>query len=88
MSDKLITKQTIQTLLIVDDDAANLDVLSEIFEQQYRVLVANNGREALSVVGRVDLDLILLDVDMPGMNGFEACRLIKQSPKTEHIPII
>ena len=54
----------------------------------YKVLEASSGREAISLARQVQPDLILLDVLMPGLDGYEACRQIKTNPATSHIPII
>lgn len=76
-------------ILVVDDTPANIQAVSSILrEHGYQISVATNGRQALSVLDRVSPDLILLDVLMPEMDGFEACRRIKQNPTYRHIPII
>jgi putative two-component system response regulator len=76
-------------VLIVDDEPSNVKVLSAIIEQQeYEVFVAGNGQEALQVVANTDVDLLLLDANMPIMNGFETCRRLKTNDATRMIPII
>jgi adenylate cyclase len=76
-------------ILVVDDTAANIQAVTSILrEHGYQISVATNGRQALSVLERVRPDLILLDVLMPEMDGFEACRRIKNNPAYQHIPII
>jgi class 3 adenylate cyclase len=76
-------------ILIVDDTPANIQALSgTLKEKGYQISVATNGKQALEVVGRVRPDLILLDVMMPEMDGFETCRLLKASNATHDIPII
>jgi DNA-binding response OmpR family regulator len=76
-------------ILIVDDTPANLNVLSTILTQQgYKVRPANNGEVALVVAQRAAPDLILLDIQMPGMNGFEVCQRLKESDQTRDIPVI
>ena len=76
-------------IFLVDDTQANLDVLQALLEPEgYLVSVAPNGEFALKFVGRVKPDLILLDVMMPDINGFEVCRRLKADPETRHIPII
>jgi DNA-binding response OmpR family regulator len=76
-------------ILIVDDTPANLNVLSTILTQQgYKVRPANNGEVALGVAQRAAPDLILLDIQMPGMNGFEVCQRLKEIDQTRDIPII
>ena len=76
-------------LLLVDDVPANLDVLCALLEgADYRISIAPDGAIALRLAAQTAPDLILLDVVMPEMNGFEVCRRLKQDPKTEHIPVI
>jgi DNA-binding NtrC family response regulator len=76
-------------VLIVDDVPANLDVLYEALEAQtYNVLVATSGETALKVAARELPDLILLDVIMPQMDGFETCRRLQANPATQPIPVI
>ncbi|WP_193771170.1 response regulator [Candidatus Magnetaquicoccus inordinatus] len=76
------------TLLIVDDAADNIHLLSEWLEQSYRVLTARSGAEALRLLQETHPDLILLDVQMPDMDGFETCRKLKANPDTATIPVI
>ena len=77
------------TILVVDDDASNRDILvQELVAQGYRAIEARNGREALEKAARETPDLILLDVMMPIMDGFEACRLLKGGEATRFVPII
>ena len=76
-------------ILVVDDTSANIQAVTAILrEHGYHISVATNGRQALSVLERVRPDLILLDVLMPEMDGFEACRRIKHNPAYQDIPII
>ncbi len=77
------------TILIVDDTPANISVLLEALEQHgYKVLVARDGDSALEQAGYARPDLILLDVMMPGIDGFETCRRLKQADETQGIPVI
>ena len=77
------------TVLVVDDLPVNIDVVSGILKNEYRVLVATNGRQALKLAqGNLEVDLILLDIMMPEMDGMEVCRLLKENPVTVDIPII
>ncbi len=77
------------TVLVVDDTPDNLVLMSELLCDEYHVKVANNGERALKIIqSDSPPDLILLDVMMPGMDGYEVCRRIKQNPVTEHIPVI
>ena len=75
-------------ILIVDDDPFTFAVLEDTFEDTYQVLRANNGRAALDLAAEEIPDLILLDVMMPGMNGYDVCRRLKSEPQTSNIPII
>jgi len=76
-------------ILLVDDTPENLDVLSAILEDlECQLIVATNGERALELAQKQCPDLILLDVMMPGMNGFEVCNLLKANTTTAHIPII
>ena len=76
-------------ILIVDDTPANIQTLTATLkERNYQISVATNGRQALDVVARVRPDLILLDVMMPEMDGFETCRRLKASEQWRQIPVI
>ena len=77
------------TLLVVDDNATNLNMLLDYFHDVgYKVLIASNGEQALQQVQHVSPDLILLDVMMPGIDGFETCQRLKDQEKTKDIPVI
>ena len=76
-------------VLIVDDTVQNIQVLGTVLrEQNYQINVAQNGLQALESVEKVRPDLILLDVMMPEMDGFEACKRLKANDQTKDIPII
>jgi PleD family two-component response regulator len=76
-------------ILIVDDTPANLNVLSAILGKRgYRVRPAINGTLALKAAQKAAPDLILLDVQMPGLDGYEVCRQLKDDPHTRAIPVI
>lgn len=76
------------TVLIVDDIATNIEVLAGTLKDDYAIKVAINGKKALEIANAFHVDLILLDIMMPVMDGFEVCRQLKANPKTAHIPII
>jgi len=76
------------TLLLVDDEPTNLQVLRHTLQDDYRLLFAKDGETALRLVRENRPDLILLDVMMPGMSGFEVCKSLKQDPWTAPIPVI
>ena len=76
-------------ILVVDDLAPNVNLLQvKLQAEYYDVLTARSGYEALEVAQNERLDLILMDAMMPGMNGFEACKRIKNNPATWHVPVI
>lgn len=77
------------TVLIVDDTQENILLLSEVLEADYLTKAAMNGERALKIAFSVDPpDLILLDVMMPGMSGYEVCQRLKENPDTRRIPVI
>ncbi|QLF91685.1 two-component system response regulator [Pseudomonas sp. ABC1] len=75
-------------LLLVDDEPANLQVLFHTLKEQYRLLIAKDGAKALELARGEQPDLILLDVMMPEMDGYEVCQRIKDDPLTSTIPVI
>lgn len=76
-------------ILIVDDIPTNIKLLYDFLQQSdYRVSVAKNAESAFRKLEKIVPDLILLDVMMPGMSGFEVCKMLKQNPKTQDIPVI
>ncbi len=76
------------TVLIVDDIKANIDILVATLDSEYEVSVAMDGESALEIVNTDPPDLILLDIMMPDIDGYEVCRRLKSEPKTIDIPII
>ena len=84
-----MSSEPLGSILIVDDKADNLAVLSGLLEQSgYRVRPALSGELALKAVAASLPELILLDIRMPGMNGFEVCRALKADPRSRDIPVI
>jgi putative two-component system response regulator len=80
---------TAKTILIVDDEPTNIDVLKSVLKSHYALKVANNGRLALRLAASANPpDLILLDVVMPDMDGYEVCRLLKRDETTRGIPVV
>ena len=77
-----------QKLLIVDDEKINIDILLELLSDKYDIIAALGGEQALKILDMVDIDLILLDITMPKMDGFELCKILKSKEKTKCIPIV
>ena len=77
-----------QTVLIVDDLPVNIAFASTILEEECNTLTTSNGEDAIRLAIEHQPDLILLDILMPGMNGFEVCRRLKADPRTRAIPVI
>lgn len=75
-------------ILIVDDTETNVDMLVEALGDDYEVMVAMDGEDALEIAEEDLPDLILLDIMMPGMDGFEVCEKLKASSETALIPVI
>ena len=76
-------------ILVVDDVPANRRVLeARLTAEYFDVVSAASGAEALSICERAECDLVLLDVMMPDMDGFEVCRRLKSDPVTQHIPVV
>ena len=84
-----MTNQSDNQILIVDDNPANIDVLFNYLDEVgFDISVATHGQQAIQRCQQVKPDLILLDVMMPDMDGFEVCRHIKSQPDLKHIPVI
>ena len=84
-----VTPSDKPVVLVVDDAAENLELMVGLLRDHYRVKVAKSGERALRLVeSQPDIDLILLDVMMPGMDGYEVCRRLKADPRTAEIPVI
>jgi diguanylate cyclase (GGDEF)-like protein len=75
-------------ILVIDDETANLMVLHTILSPEYAVFTAKSGEEGLSRIAAEKPDLVLLDIIMPGIDGFEVLRILKRSPDTRGIPVI
>ena len=81
--------EQITSILLVDDDTTNLQVLHESLDGQgYKMLIAKNGKTALSIAQKANPSLILLDIMMPEMDGYEVCRRLKADISTDQIPVI
>lgn len=76
-------------VLVVDDIAANLRLLDAVLTPRgYEVVTASSGQEALDVIAEQDVDVVLLDVNMPGMSGYEVCRRIRDDDRTRLLPVV
>ena len=76
-------------ILIVEDEESLLKLESILLSSKgYQVFGATNGRSAMEELSRISPDLVLLDIMLPEMDGFEVCRLIKENPDTRHIPVV
>lgn len=79
---------SMKTILIVDDTEANINTLMELLDENYDILASLDAQGALELVSEEKIDLILLDIMMPGIDGFELCRRLKNDPHTKDIPVI
>ena len=75
-------------ILLVDDHPINLEILEELLMDDYQLATATSGGEALALAGEFSPDLVLLDVMMPGMDGYETCRRMRQTPALHHTRIV
>lgn len=76
-------------ILVVDDNSQNLNVISSLLKiEEYKFALANSGQKAIEIADRTVPDIILLDIMMPGMDGYEVCKILKENEKTKNIPII
>jgi len=85
---KMIKEHRAQRILIVDDSVENIDILVSIFKDDYMVAAALNGQKALAMAQKTLPDLILLDIMMPEMDGYEVCARLKKNDATKNIPVI
>ena len=77
-----------QKILAVDDNPINLKILEGVLGEYYKILTATNGAEALEICANEPIDLVLLDVMMPEMDGYDVCEKLKEKMDTKHIPVI
>ncbi len=84
-----MTSKSRYKILIVDDIPKNIQILGNILSKEdYQVAYAQTGEQALSITKHQSFDLILLDIMLPGMDGFEVCKILKENPETSDIPVI
>ena len=76
------------TILIVDDEVINLNILTDAFKENYKLIVTKSGAQAVARAMQHPIDLVLLDIMLPDMDGFEVCRHLKANEKTRNIPVI
>lgn len=89
MNDSAVLEKKEANILVVDDTPANLELLSGMLkERQYRIRAAISGKLAMQAAQNDPPDLILLDINMPEMDGYEVCRQLKDDPKLKDIPVI
>ena len=74
-------------VLIVDDETINIQMIGNVLREYMSVIFATSGEDALTIARANNPDMILLDIVMPGMDGYEVCTALKSDPATEHIPI-
>ena len=75
-------------ILITDDEAINVEILSAMLEDDFEVRVAYDGKTALAILDKIPMDVILLDIEMPEMNGIEVARQIRANPKLHDLKIL
>ena len=75
-------------ILVVDDEPINIEIIASALVADYTILEADRGHKAITIIKNDFPDLVLLDVMMPDMNGFDVCRIIKSDPAFAHIPVI
>lgn len=75
-------------LLVVDDQPLNIRMLHAVLSPEYQVFMATSGEQALALCHANPPDLVLLDVVMPGMDGYETCRQLRADPRTASIPVV
>jgi len=83
----MMTEALKKTILVVDDAPENIHLIKGLLGRQFKIKAALEGEKALKIAVK-GADLILLDIQMPGMDGFEACRRLKEQPDTAAIPVV
>jgi diguanylate cyclase (GGDEF)-like protein len=83
-----MNEQSPQKILIVDDTEENIKILNNLLHEQYEVYFATRGEDAIKIAQTENPDLILLDIIMPEMDGYEVCRRLKSSKQFRHVPIV
>ena len=75
-------------ILIVDDQPLNIKILHQLFHEEYELFMATEGEQAIAICQKVQPDLVLLDIEMPGMSGFDVCQQLKADPETASVGVI
>ncbi|WP_372761751.1 PleD family two-component system response regulator [Pseudoalteromonas sp.] len=83
-----LIKQKIQRMLVVDDEYFNYEILKAALASKFDLSYADSGKSCLASAVAEAPDIILLDVCMPGLDGYDTCRLLKHTPETKNIPIV
>jgi len=83
-----LSEDNIPKILIVDDEPMNIELIKAYLTDDYEILTASNGNEAIESVQKHDPDLILLDIMMPEMDGYEVCKILRSQPQNQFIPIV
>ena len=83
-----MAKNEIKKILIVEDEKFNINVLIDILKPRYKTLIAKDGEKALKRIKKIKPDLILLDIMLPAIDGFEVCKILKNKKETKDIPVI
>ena len=84
----MIIQDKKQIIMIVDDAPINLQMLIEVLGDKYEIVFAGNGKDALAAAEKNHPDLVLLDIQMPGMSGYEVCSALKANPGLYDVPVI
>src|SRR5580765_4894 len=79
---------SLPTILAVDDEPANLLLLQRLLQREYRVICSPNGQTALAILAQTPIDVVLLDIMMPNMNGYQVLKSIRANADTSEIPVI
>jgi len=75
------------SVMLIDDDPFNFELIKPALEQEYELYFASSGEECFEMIHKQKPDIVLLDIDMPGMDGYETCRRLKNNPETQQIPV-
>lgn len=87
--EKSASEETPHRILLVDDDPTNLQILHQVLGGRgYKLIIAKSGEDALKIAERMKPHLVLLDIMMPGIDGYETCKRLKENPETSNAAII